>query len=68
MSENKYIDDLGVEYDTQADYCNSPNLDFDIIYNYLARGKRTPQNIEEKTWQKGGKQPLRNGGDDISFD
>jgi hypothetical protein len=67
MSVNKFTDDLGIEYDTYSEYVNSPNLNLDIIYNYLARGKRTPQSQEEKEWQVEGKRLLKKGGYDISF-
>ena len=47
---------------------NSPDLDPDIIYNYLAQGLRTPQNEKEERWQKEGKRILENGGSyEISF-
>lgn len=68
MSAIKWTDDLGVEYDTYQEYVNSPNHDPDIIYNYLARGKRIPQNEEEKVWQEEGKRLIAKGGYDISFD
>lgn len=67
MNQNKFTDDLGVEYDNYKDYVNSPNLDPDLIYNYLARGNRTPQNTEEKEWQIEGKKLIKQGGYDISF-
>ncbi len=69
MSNQKeqWIDDLGNVYNTYEDYCNSPYLDPDIIYNYLARGKRTPQNEEEERWAKEGKKLIEEGGYKISF-
>ena len=36
------------EYESEQDFYNSPDLDDDIIYNYLAQGKRQPQNEYEK--------------------
>jgi hypothetical protein len=68
MSAIKWTDDLGVEYDTYQEYVNSPNHNLDIIYNYLARGKRIPQNEEEKVWQEECKRLIAKGGYDISFD
>lgn len=64
----KYIDSNGVEYESYEAYCNSPDLDPDIIYNYLAYGKRTPQNEKERRWQAEGKKLLSEGKQwDISF-
>lgn len=68
MSATTWTDDLGIKYDNFQDYVNSPNHDLDIIYNYLARGKRIPQNEEEKKWQKEGMRLIKKGGYDISFD
>ena len=68
MSAIKWTDDLGVEYDIYQEYVNSPNHDLDIIYNYLARGKRIPQNEKEKVWQEEGMRLIAKGGYDISFD
>jgi len=67
MNENKWTDDLGNEYNTFEDYCNSPHLDPDIIFNYLAQGKRTPQNEKEIRWQAEGIRLKKAGGYDISF-
>lgn len=57
----KYIDSDGYEHESYEAYCNSPNLDPDIIYNYLAYGKRTPQNETEKNWQIEGQRMLKEG-------
>jgi hypothetical protein len=67
LSKNKFIDDLGNEYNTYLEYCNSPYLDPDTIYNYLARGKRTPQNKKEEELQEEGKRLIKKGGYNISF-
>ena len=49
MEKNgKYISDEGKEYDSYQDYCNSDNLDPDIIGVMLATGRRVPQNEYEK--------------------
>ena len=64
----KYIDSDGVEYESYEAYCNSPDLDPDIIYNLLARGKRTPQNEVEERWAREGKKMLSEGKHwDMSF-
>lgn len=67
MSAITWTDDLGIKYNTYQDYVNSPNHDPDIIYNYLARGERVPQNEEEKELQEEGKRLRKQGGYDISF-
>jgi|GEM_PF-2353836 len=52
---------------TQNRY-NSMDLDDDVIYNYLARGLRTPQNETERRWAKEGKKILESGNSyEISF-
>lgn len=43
-----YKDFDGNTYESHNAYCNSPNLDYDIIASLLWRGKRTPQNDSEK--------------------
>lgn len=43
------------------------DLDPDIIYNYLAYGKRTPQNETEEEWAKEGKKLLSEGGFYLPF-
>lgn len=40
------------EAKSDNNYYNSKGFDPDIIYNYLARGLRTPQNEEEENGQK----------------
>ena len=54
-------------YNTIQDYYNSPLLDEDLIYDYLAQGKRQPQNELEKQWKKEGQELLKQGGYDMSF-
>jgi hypothetical protein len=52
----------------RSDYYNSPDLDSDVIYNYLARGLRTPQNDMERQWAEEGKKILAEGKSyEISF-
>lgn len=63
----KITDEYGNEYETMQDYYNSPYLDPDVIYNYLAQGKRIPQNETEKKWEEEGKKLLENGGYDMYF-
>ena len=63
----KYIDSDGIEHASYEEYCNSPDLDPDIIYNMLARGKRTPQNEMEKGWAEEGKEILKSGGYEMWF-
>ena len=61
-AERRMLEAKGVDY-------NSPYLDTDIIYNYLARGIRTPQNETEKRWAKEGQSILAQGGGyDIFFE
>ena len=43
-----YKDLFGREYESYEAYCNSDNLDSDLIASYLWSGKRKPQNEEEK--------------------
>lgn len=45
--ESKYISSDGVEYDNYQDYCNSNDLDPDIVGVMLSLGRRTPQNEYE---------------------
>lgn len=66
-SMSKYIDYDGKEYASYEAYCNSPDLDPDIIYNLLARGKRTPQNEMEERWAKEGKALRETGGYEMWF-
>ncbi|WP_149240332.1 hypothetical protein [Dyadobacter sp. 32] len=47
---NKYKDG-NREYNSYQDYCNSDDLDPDLIYLYLSNGKRVPQNDTEKKWK-----------------
>lgn len=44
----KYIDSDGIEYASYEAYCNSPDLDPDIIGVMLSTGRRQPQNDYEK--------------------
>lgn len=43
-----YTDIEGNTYESYEAYCNSPDLDLDIICCLLWRGKRKPQNQQEK--------------------
>ena len=61
MNKKKYISPDGIEYESYQAYCNSDDLDPDIVYNYLAKGKRQPQNEEEIRWQKEGRKILKQG-------
>lgn len=48
MGDKKpYIDPLGDVYESYEAYCNSPDLDMDLIQVKLGRGERTPQNAFE---------------------
>lgn len=63
-----YKDDYtGKEYKSFDAYCNSDDLDDDVIYNYLVQGKRTPKNDKERRWQEEGRKLIENGGYDIDF-
>lgn len=59
---SNWIDDLGNEYATYQDYCNSPYLDPDIVGVMLATGRRKPQNDYEKELLKEIKQIEERGG------
>jgi len=48
MTKEKYISSEGKEYGSYEDYCNSMDLDPDIIGVMLATNRRTPQNEYEK--------------------
>lgn len=48
-----YIDHDGKRWATYQEYCNSPDLDFDIICVMLETGRRKPQNQEERDLLKG---------------
>lgn len=39
------------EYDSIQDYYNSDNLDPDLVYLYIWREVRVPQNEKEKKWK-----------------
>lgn len=43
-----YISNYGIEYESYEAYCNSDDLDPDIVGVMLATGRRTPQNEYEK--------------------
>lgn len=43
-----YVSNDGVEYASYEAYCNSMDLDSDIVGVMLATGRRTPQNDDEK--------------------
>lgn len=47
MKKGKYVED-GITYNSYEDYCNSKNLDPDIVGVMLATGRRTPQNDYER--------------------
>ena len=48
MTKEKYISSEGKEYESYEDYCNSMDLDPDIIGVMLATNRRIPQNEYEK--------------------
>lgn len=43
-----YTSNDGIKYESYEAYCNSKDLDPDIIGVMLATGRRTPQNEDEK--------------------
>lgn len=43
-----YVSNDGIEYASYEAYCNSMDLDPDIVGVMLATGRRTPQNDYEK--------------------
>ena len=47
---NKYIDSTGKAWKSYQDYCNSPELDNDIICVMLETGRRVPQNDWERQY------------------
>lgn len=58
---NGIKDEYGNTYRTKQEYYNSPWLDPDIIYNYLAQGKRQPQNEQEEKLAIEGKELIKKG-------
>ena len=62
-----YTSQDGITYESYQAYCNSDDLDPDVIYDYLARGKREPQNEKEVRWQKEGQELLKKGGYEMWF-
>lgn len=50
--DKPYIDDSGKVWNTYQEYCNSPDLDGDIIGVMLATHRRQPQNEYEKALQE----------------
>ena len=49
MAKTKFITPYGVEYESYEAYCNSPDLDTDIIQMKLRSGERKPQNEFEES-------------------
>ncbi len=47
VKKGKYVED-GITYNSYEDYCNSKDLDPDIVGVMLATGRRTPQNDYER--------------------
>ena len=52
MSKQPYTAPDGTVYDSYEDYCNSPDLDMDLIQVKLWKGQRTPQNDFERALLK----------------
>ena len=52
MKRNLYIDTSGRTWNSYQDYCNSNELDHDIICVMLETGRRTPQNDWEREYVK----------------
>lgn len=52
MKSIGYIDHGGKHWSSYSDYCNSPDLDLDIICVMLETGRRTPQNDWERQYVK----------------
>ena len=48
QKSKKYIAPDGTEYASYEEYCNSPDLDLDLVQLKLFRGLRTPQNDFER--------------------
>ena len=48
MSAKKFISPEGDVFDSYQDYCNSPDLDPDLVVLKLWRGVRIPQNDYER--------------------
>lgn len=68
MSKQKYISKDGVAYNSYQDYCNSMDLDDDIIGVMLATGRRQPQNDYEVRLLKEIKEiETRGGGVEFPF-
>ena len=47
-SNSKYTDSEGNVYNSYEDYCNSPDLDSDLVVIKLWNGQRIPQNEYER--------------------
>ena len=56
----------GTIYESRKAYCNATDLDSDLIYLFLLRGERTPQNDAEKRWKTEADE-LRRKGIDIEL-
>lgn len=56
-----YRDFEGNKYESYEAYCNSLELDYDIIASLLWRGKRTPQNESEERLKEELEQMKREG-------
>ncbi len=52
MKDKPYIDSDGNFYESYDAYCNSPDLDMDLIQVKLWKGQRTPQNDFERALLK----------------
>lgn len=64
-----YTSNDGIEYESYEAYCNSMDLDPDIIGVMLATGRRTPQNEYEKELLEEIEQMKREGrGIEFPFD
>lgn len=48
MAKTKFVTPYGVGYESYAAYCNSPDLDTDIIQMKLRSGERKPHNEFEE--------------------
>lgn len=43
-----YLSPDGIKYQSYQEYCNSKDLDEDLVMHFLAHGKRIPQDDYEK--------------------
>lgn len=56
MANKPYIDTEGRKWKSYQEYCNSNEIDFDVICVMLDTGRRQPQNDWEREYLRNSKQ------------